>query len=181
MIWAFVLLVLVAALYRIMPNRPLGFAPQIAMALFGGAIIKDKKWAIALPLLSMLVSDVLYQMLYTAGLTDIKGFYSGQFLNYLLFAGITVLGFTMKKVNTVNVLGYSLLAPTLFFLASNFTVWAGSGGLQRSKTFAGLIQCYADGLPFYKGGLASSLIFGAILFGGHFLLTKKSSSIIAAE
>jgi ABC-type microcin C transport system permease subunit YejB len=63
-VWAFVLLVLVAALYRLMPNRPLGFAPQIAMALFGGAMIKDRKWAISLPLLSMLISDILFQVLY---------------------------------------------------------------------------------------------------------------------
>ena len=42
---SFVLLVLMASLYRIMPGRPLGFAPQIAMALFAGSVIKDKKVA----------------------------------------------------------------------------------------------------------------------------------------
>ena len=40
---SFILLVVIASLYRIMPGRPLGFAPQIAMALFGGAVIKDRK------------------------------------------------------------------------------------------------------------------------------------------
>jgi hypothetical protein len=44
-----VLMIIVAALYRIIPDRPMGFAPQLAMALFGGAVIKDKKLAFAFP------------------------------------------------------------------------------------------------------------------------------------
>jgi hypothetical protein len=62
----FIVLILVAALYRLMP-RPWGFAPQIAMALFGGAIITDKRLAFALPILSMFVSDLIYHLLYTYG------------------------------------------------------------------------------------------------------------------
>ena len=42
--WSLALLIVVGAVYRIIPDRPLGFAPQIAMALFAGAVIKDKKW-----------------------------------------------------------------------------------------------------------------------------------------
>ena len=49
-IWALILLIVVAAVYRVIPGRPWGFAPQWAMALFAGAMIKDKKWAFALPL-----------------------------------------------------------------------------------------------------------------------------------
>ena len=92
---AFGLMVLSASLYRAWPDRPYGFAPQMAMALFGGAVIKDKRWAFILPLLSMLLSDLLYQGLYMNGLTPIKGFYTGQWLNYLLIAGITLFGFLL--------------------------------------------------------------------------------------
>ena len=63
-IFSFILLIIIASLYRIMPGRPYGFAPQIAMAIFGGAIIKDKKFAFLLPILAMFVSDALYQLLY---------------------------------------------------------------------------------------------------------------------
>jgi len=80
---ALVLLILVSALYRIVPNRPDGFAPQYAMAIFGGALfIKNKKWAFALPLLSIFLSDALYQLLYNAGLSTRRGFYSCQWQNY---------------------------------------------------------------------------------------------------
>ena len=94
---AFGLLVISSSLYRAWPGRPYGFAPQMAMALFAGAMIRDKRWAFILPLLSMLISDVFYQVLYANGYTTIEGFYSGQWLNYLLIAGITAFLFLLKK------------------------------------------------------------------------------------
>ncbi len=81
-LFSLILLVLVCALYRIIPGRPMGFAPQIAMAIFGGAVfINNKKWAFALPLLSMFISDVLYEVFYTAGISSMPGFYQGQWQN----------------------------------------------------------------------------------------------------
>src|SRR5687767_8027851 len=97
-LFSFALLIITAALYRAWDGRPFGFAPQIAMAIFGGAVIKDKRLVFVLPLLSMLLSDVLYQVLYLNGLTEIKGFYEGQWVNYLLFGGLTLFGFLMKKI-----------------------------------------------------------------------------------
>ena len=130
-----ILLVLVAALYRIVPNRPMGFAPQYAMAIFGGAIfIKNKKWAFLLPVLSMFFSDLFYQFLYSKGLSAIPGFYEGQWQNYALFVLLTVIGFFIKKINVVNVLIASVVSPTVYFILSNFVVWAGGGGFQRPKT-----------------------------------------------
>src|SRR5215471_13570155 len=92
-IWSFVLLVVVAALYRVIPGRPYGFAPQWAMAVFAGAVIKDKKFALIIPVLSMFFSDMFYQILYSNGLSDIPGFYEGQWQNYILFGLLTLIGF----------------------------------------------------------------------------------------
>jgi hypothetical protein len=165
----FFLLVAVAALYRAWDGRPYGFAPQIAMAIFGGALIRDKRLAFFLPIFSMFLSDVLYQVLYANGLTDIRGFYKGQWMNYCLFAGLTCFGFLMKKVNTAHILGFSLSGSLLFFLSSNFLVWISGGGLSRPRTFEGLLMCYGDGLAFYRDhglieGLYSNLFIGDIFF-----------------
>src|SRR6478735_6470289 len=131
---ALVFLTAVCALYRIVPGRPWGFAPQIAMAVFGGAIfIINKKWAFAVPLLSMFLSDVLYEILYQTGVSTMPGFYEGQWQNYLLFALLTTVGFLIKKVKVLNVLLASIAAPTVYFIMSNFLVWAGGGGLERPK------------------------------------------------
>ena len=35
---ALVIMVAMSALYRVLPGRPFGFAPQIAIALFGGSL-----------------------------------------------------------------------------------------------------------------------------------------------
>lgn len=178
-IWSLVLLIIVAAVYRVIPGRPFGFAPHLAMALFAGAMIKDRKWAFALPVFSMFFSDILYQVLYSNGLTDIPGFYKGQVVNYLLFAGVTCIGFLMKQVNVWSIFTYSLLVPSVYFLASNFIVWSGGGGLRRPKTFSGLIQCYVDGLPFYQVGLLATIAFSIVLFGGYYLINKSAFKIKA--
>ena len=180
---SFILLIVIASLYRIMPGRPYGFAPMIAMAIFGGAVIKDKKFAFLLPLLAMFVSDSLYQLLYINGVGNIPGFYEGQVVNYILFGGLTVFGFFIKNFNIKRIAIASLSAPTAYFLISNFLVWASSSplaGLGRPKTFNGLMMCYADGLPFYPWSIASTFIFSAIIFGSFYWLTKPANTVPVA-
>lgn len=173
---SFVLLVLIASLYRIMPGRPFGFAPQIAMALFSGSIINNKKYSFLLPILSMLVSDIIYEVLFRFHISPIAGFYNGQLVNYMLFAAVTVIGFRIKKENLLHIATGSIGGATFYFIASNFVVWVGGGlgldNLPYSKTWDGLMACYAAGIPFFKPSLFATLFFSAILFGGYFLLDK---------
>ena len=162
-----------------MPGRPWGFAPQIAMAIFGGAIIKDKRLAFLLPLLSMFLSDALYEVLYRNGVGNIQGFYQGQITNYILFGSMTFFGFLIRKINVKNVFAASLAAPTAFFLLSNFFVWVSNSpdaGLSRPKNLNGLLLCFSDGLPFFPWSLVSCILFSAILFGSYHLFTKNIQS-----
>lgn len=174
---ALVLLIVVAAVYRIIPSRPLGFMPHMAMALFGGAMIKDRKWAFALPIFSIFLSDLLYETLFRAGLSDIPGFYAGQFTNYLLFAGLTLIGMAIRSVNLLSVATASLVAPTLYFLVSNFFVWLNGGGWGHPKTMDGLMATYTDGLPFYRGNLLSTILFSALLFGLYLWLRAPKTDL----
>jgi hypothetical protein len=173
---SFILLVVIASLYRIMPGRPFGFAPQIAMALFAGSIIKERKFSFLLPILSMLVSDVIYEVLYQTGASAIPGFYEGQLLNYLMFGAVTVVGFWIKKENVLHIAVGSLAGATFYFIISNFAVWIGGGlalnNLPYAKTMDGLMSCYAAALPFYKMSLYATLFFNAVLFGGYFLINR---------
>jgi hypothetical protein len=171
--WSFLLLIVIAAVYRIIPGRPYGFAPQWAMAIFAGAVIRDKKWAFIIPVLSMFVSDLLYQVLYLNGATSIPGFYEGQWQNYLLFTLLVFVGRVVRKINILQIAGASLAAPTLYFMVSNFLVWASNGttrGLDRPKTLDGLMQCYTDAIPFYRTSIVATFVFSAILFGSYMLI-----------
>jgi hypothetical protein len=174
---SFILLIVIASLYRIMPGRPYGFAPQIAMAIFAGALIKDKKFAFLLPLLSMFFSDAMFEILYKNGVGNMQGFYDGQLTNYILFGMMTFFGFFAKNLNMGRIAIASVAAPTTYFLLSNSMIWISNSpfaGLQRPKTFDGLLLCLGDGLPFYAWSIAATLVFSAVLFGSYFLITRAS-------
>jgi hypothetical protein len=173
-ITVFALLIVISAVYRVIPfeNRPIWLGgPQLAIALFAGSIIKDRKWAFAIPIFSMLIGDLLMEGLFAIGATSYKGFYNGQLLNYALIAMLTVVGFFINHRKVSSIVGGMVAAPTLYFILSNFAVWVSGGGLQRPKTPAGLAMCYADALPFYGSSLLTMAIFGTVLFGGYSLLT----------
>ena len=181
-IWTLVIMVIVAALYRVIPNRPFGFAPQLALAFFSGAILKDRKlFAFALPLLSMLISDLIYQGLYAAGVSSIWGFYPGMWVDYLAYASVTVFGFFLRRISVQNVLAVSLAAPVYFFLLSNFLTWTGMNGYDMyPKTWAGLMTAYAAGLPFFKYSVLSTVLFSAVLFGSWYYINHRSVKPVVA-
>ena len=178
-IYTFLMLVLVAAAYRAIPGRPWGFAPQFAMAVFSGAVIKDKRFAFAFPILSLLISDLFYQILFLAGIFEIPGFYDGMVSNYLLFGALTIVGFYTNAEKIASIAKSTVTAPTFFFIVSNLTVWMGNGGYQSPKNFTGLIQTYVDGLRFYANSIIATVVFGAILFGVNQLI-KKSADVRVA-
>lgn len=171
------ILILACALYRVWDSRPMGFAPQIAMALFAGSITKDKRFAFLFPILSLFISDLVYQLLYTQGLSTIKGFYSGQWQNYLLIASITIIGFFINKNKIGQIFIGSLAGAVYFFLISNFMVWIGGGWDINNQpypgSFNGLMLCYSEALPFFKWSVLSTLVFNGIFFGSFYLLGKS--------
>jgi hypothetical protein len=176
---AIVMMIAASALYRILPGRPYGFAPQIAMALFAGSTVKNHKYAFAFPLLSMFLSDLLYEMLFLNGFTQIQGFYSGQLTNYLMICSLSFIGYYINSKKLYNIIVGSIAAPTVYFLASNFLVWIGGGGYHRPKTFSGLLTCMTDGIPFYQTSIVATMFFGAILFGGYHLIQKSWNPSLA--
>jgi hypothetical protein len=169
--------ILACALYRVWDSRPMGFAPQIAMALFAGSISKDKRFAFLFPVISLFISDLLYQFLYSQGLSTIKGFYHGQWENYLLIASITVIGFFINKNKIGQIFIGSLAGAVYFFLISNFMVWIGGGwdinNQPYPRSFSGLMLCYSEALPFFKWSVLSTLLFNGIFFGSFYLLGKS--------
>lgn len=175
---ALIVMIATSALYRVLPGRPYGFAPQIAIALLSGSLfVKNKHFAFVLPLVSMFLSDLLYQTLYINHLSPIQGFYDGQWQNYLLIAATALFGFGLQTNQLSKFIGNFIAAPTVYFLISNFMVWASFGGYQRPLTSAGLIQTMVDGLPFYGYSVAGTMVFGAVLFGGFKLIQPKLTAI----
>jgi hypothetical protein len=175
---ALIIMIVTSALYRVLPGRPFGFAPQIAIALFSGSLfVKNKHFAFLLPLVSMFLSDLMYQGLYVNHLSPIQGFYDGQWQNYLLIAALAIFGFGLQTNRVSKFVGNFIAAPTVYFLVSNFMVWASFGGYQRPLTASGLMQTMVDGLPFYGYSLAGTFVFGAVMFGGFKLIQPTLKAI----
>lgn len=157
-----------------------GFSPVIAIALFSGMIIKQKDFSFILPLLALLISDAAIQVLYEANQFPYAGFYSGQWKNYIiLLLTAPLIGWMLKAKSYRNVFLGGIIAPSVFFLVSNFNVWL-SAEVVYSRDLSGLMTCYAAGLPFYKNALIATLVFlPGILFTYNYLTRKKAALVLA--
>jgi hypothetical protein len=174
MFLAAILLILAAAMSRLI-LYPVNFSPVIAMALFGGSVIRDKKYAFALPLFAMFISDLLFEVLNIA-----PGFWGwGQVVSYGILGGITVLGFYLKKRSVGNITLFAVLASLLFFLLSNASVWMFDTTFYK-QNLTGLLDCIAAGIPFLKNQLAADLVYSGLLFGGYALVERKLTVRIAS-
>jgi hypothetical protein len=140
-----------AVLLRLIPHLP-NFAPIAAMALFGGTYL-NKKYALVIPLLAMFVSDLFL------------GFHSTMPYVYSSFFLTGLIGLWLRShKNWKNVLAASLGSSVLFFLVTNFGVWA-SGWYPQTLT--GLTQSYLAAIPFFRNTLAGDLFYTGVFFGGY--------------
>lgn len=172
-----ILLILAAALSRVL-MYPDNFSPIIGMAIFSGAVIKDRRFALALPLCAMFLSDVLFDIFNIA-----EGFWGwGQLVGYVILALITIIAFSMKKINVLSVAGYSIGSSLLFFFLSNsaFFVFDNPVYLRYTQDFNGYINCLTGGLPFLRTGIVADLVYSSVLFGTYYLMQKYALNKKAA-
>jgi len=90
----------------------------------------------------------------------------------LPFAIYPICGRVLKPTaNPLAIGGMAIFASVLFFLVSNFEAWLGQA-MPYPYTFAGLMECYAMGLPFYKGTLLGDVAITCGIFAAHAYLAK---------
>ena len=167
------ILIIVAALSRVI-MYPVNFSPIIGMAIFAGAVIKDKRLAFAFPLLAMFLSDVLFEVFNIA-----QGFWGwGQLIGYGILALITVIAFSMKKINVLSVAAYSVGASLLFFFLSNSTFFVFDNPIYNlyPQNFSGYIASLVAGIPFLRTGIVADLVYSGVLFGTYFLVKHYAFS-----
>src|SRR6266853_1700844 len=107
---ALVLIVLAGAL-RIAPH-PWNFTPVGAMALFSGAVLKDRRLAFLFPLLALVTGDLFI------------GLYKIMPIIYASFLINVAIGLGLRDRPTVARISLAtLLGAIQFFLVSDFAVW----------------------------------------------------------
>ncbi|HEX7151396.1 MAG TPA: DUF6580 family putative transport protein [Thermoanaerobaculia bacterium] len=150
--WLALLLVIVGVVYRVVPH-PWNFAPVGAIALFAGATFERRWTAVVIPLVTMFIGDLFV------------GLHALMPLLYATYALIAVLGMLLRERRTspVAIGGGALASATIFFVLSNFGMWA--LGMYYPRTWDGLVTCFVNAIPYFGNTLASDLIFSACLFG----------------
>lgn len=149
---AYIGIVLIAALSRLVPHPP-NFTVIGSLALFGGACFEGALAATLVPLAAMLLSDAVI------------GFHGGMPVVYLSFLLTTLLGRQMQGSRDVGTVAkMSFLSALMFFVITNFGVWAG-GSHMYPHTAQGLAACYVAALPFFGNTLAGTMVYSAVLFG----------------
>ncbi len=171
------IIILLAAFTRIMPHPP-NFSPMAAIGLFGAAHFAKKWQAFFIPLIGIWISDlVINNYVYSSSSSNFVWFYSGfywQYISYILiiFAGLFIFN---RGISLTKMFGGMISSSGIFFLISNFGVWA--GGTMYPKNFGGLITCYAAGVPFIHNTIISDVLFTTVLFGTYYLLQVEYSSL----
>lgn len=151
-------------------GTPYNFVPIGAIALYAGARL-PRRWAFAIPLAVLALSDLVIDLGH-----GYPFFFASRLTTYALFTAIVAMGLLARRgVDPLRLGGLSVAASTLFFLASNFAVWAGGEGYGYPMTWAGLVATYIDGLPFYRNSLVADLVGTSVLFGLDAVLRRSTA------
>ena len=149
-------LIVLGIFSRLVPH-PWNVTPVMAVALFAGTTLASR-WAIAVPLAIVAVSDALIGWHNTMPFT-----WAG-----ILLTGM--LGWWVRRAPTGGrIFTGALAGSVLFFLISNFGVWL--PGDLYPRTPAGLWACYVAAIPFFRTALAGDLVYTGALFGLYSLVT----------
>jgi hypothetical protein len=183
----FVLLVLVGAQTRIWLQDLPNFAPVAGLALFAGYFFRSWLLALCLPLSVMAISDLSIggydwrMMAIVYSMLAVPVAFRAPLRRYL---NLDQGGVKSASLAVTGLVGCSLGASLLFFLTTNFGSWLWFNMYEHS--WAGLVQCYAMAIPFFRYTLCGDLFFAVVLFGSYavaaqFRLAAQARSVPAAE
>jgi hypothetical protein len=157
-----IVLVVIAVLFRF--ASPVfgswNFVPLGAVALYAGSRL-PRRWAWFVPVAAMILSDLVLDHSRTTNWVE-----GWRLMSYATFGATALLGplANTRRFGPWLLPVLSVTGSTLFFLTSNFAVWA--EGLMYPMTLAGLVSCYELGFPFFwKGTLPADFVGTAVLFG----------------
>ncbi len=151
-------LLVLGALIRV--TQHWNFAPVGALSLFAGARLRGwKAWI--LPLALMAITDPL-----------LGGYSAATPLVYASFLVSVWIGTRLRATESPLWIGAAAVAGSVqFFLLTNFA-WLSASNMYP-HTLAGVIDCYAAGVPFFWRTLVSDVFYSGVLFGLHAWLSRK--------
>ena len=158
------LIIIGAVALRMMLTDFPNVAPITALAIFVGIFFEKKYLAFIIPAVVMLISDFFI------------GFHNTMWAVYGAFGLIALIGiYIQNKISVLSMVAASLGASILFFIVTNFAVWA--TGSWYPTNFAGLIECYVAAIPFFGKTIVSDLLFTGVFVGGFLFAQSKITAL----
>ena len=136
-------------LSRIIPHPP-NFTPILAGIIFLPFIKRDIKFSVFVPIGGMLISDFII------------GMHSLMLWTYGPIIILSLLSYYFSNDKASRIASLAIASPAIFYLISNFGVWINSP--MYTKDFSGLIQCYANAIPFYANSAIACILFCSAFF-----------------
>ena len=135
------------------------FTPTAAVAMFAGLYFSRLAIAILVPVAILAISDLILPAYDSIPVMLIT--YAA--LTLPVWFGRLQRGESARSVQMARWAAFSLLPATLFYLATNFAVWAFQSDYE--KTLAGLGQCYWAAVPFYRWMIAGDVFYLSVMLG----------------
>ena len=154
------ILSILTVLSRLLPHPP-NFTTLGSSALFAGGKV-GRPWNYILPFATLVITDLIIglhgTMPYVYGSVALIIWLGERFLN--------------NKPSTGRLITIALASSTVFFLVTNFGVWMST--TMYPKTFAGLLESYLMGLPFWRNMLVADIVFTVGFYWLYQLAEQKS-------
>jgi hypothetical protein len=135
------------------------FTPTAAATIFAGYYFSRLGVAALVPVAILSVSDLLLPAYDSFGVMIAT--YAVMMLPVAFGRMLRSSGGRSNTAWRLAICG--LLPATLFFIVTNFAVWAFQSDYEKS--WAGLVQCYGMAVPFFRWMLSGDVFYLAVLFG----------------
>lgn len=166
--------VFAVAMSRLIPHWP-NVTAVAAIAIFGGATLRNSVAAILIPVSAIFLSDLIIN----------NTFYSAYYDGFVLFGNsagwiygafilMTVIAhFGIKAFKVSSILSVTVLSTLLFFFLTNTGSWLSSPLYVQDAS--GLLLAYEAGLPFLLNSLLGNLFFVGVFFYGYSFVVEKNT------
>lgn len=143
---------------RLLPHPP-NMTPMTSLSLFGGTHL-PRAMAFGIALAVMIISDIAI-----AWAQGNPAFGLWSIFTYTGFAAIVLAGSRLRaQISAPRTLGFLLSSSFGFWLWTNFGIWLTGDHGMYPLSFAGLVACYTNALPFLRNALIGDLGWGLMLF-----------------
>jgi hypothetical protein len=131
--------------------------PTAAAAIFAGVYFSRLSIALLVPISILVISDLLLPAYNSVPV---------MIITYAVMTAPVWLGRWMHGESSIGAIAMKsilcgLVPATIFFLATNFAVWAFQS--DYDKSLGGLGECYVAAIPFYRWMLAGDIFYMSVL------------------